>query len=97
MACEIIKNIEINIRILILLFFRRTENSEIKVVATYLKAIKTGAWRAQYEGKIRNKINLKLIQFSGTKIDEAGSKIENKLFIIFKLSFWFEGFCWEFQ
>jgi hypothetical protein len=43
----IMKNKEIKSKILILLVFNRTENSEIKVLAVVLRAIKNGDCRAQ--------------------------------------------------
>jgi hypothetical protein len=78
-----------NIRILILLFFRRTENSETRAEAVNLKVVRNGDWSAQYEGKIKRRAKVRFSQFRGINKDEAGSKIENKLFIISRLGFWF--------
>lgn len=87
--CEIKKKRPIKERILILLFFKRTENSESRADESIFRVAVNGDWSTQKEGKIRNKTRARLIQFKGTGKDEVGSKIENKLFIIFKMEFWF--------
>jgi len=84
---EIKKNKEINNKILILLFFKRTENSEIKAKEINLNIIWKGDLRAQNCGKMRNNAKDRLNQFNGVGKEDAGSKIEKRLFIIFNLNF----------
>ena len=58
------------------------------IVDVVLRTIKKGIVIIE-EGKIKNKVRLNLNQFRGSSSEEAGSKIENKLFIIFRLGLWF--------
>lgn len=77
-------NSEINKIILILLFLSSVENSLFITKMIFLIITFTGLFKIQNEGK-NNKININiLIQFKGKKRIAAGSKIENKLFIIFR-------------
>jgi hypothetical protein len=84
---EIRKNKEVNEIILILLFFSRAENSDTNVLAAALNRAWKGDCKVQNEGKIINRANLNLIQFIGIGREDVGSKMENRLFIIFSLNF----------
>jgi hypothetical protein len=76
-------NKEMNKMILILLFFSKVENSLFITKIIFLIIIFIGLFKIQNEGRnIRVNINI-LIQFIGIKRMVAGSKMENKLFIIF--------------
>lgn len=76
-------NNEMNKIILILLFLRSVENSLFITKIIFLINVFIGLLRIQYDGKnIKININI-LIQLIGIKRIAVGSKIENKLFIIF--------------
>lgn len=80
-------NKEINKIILILLFLRRVENSLFITKIIFLMIIFIGLLKIQKEGRnMRINMNI-LIQFIGIKRIAAGSKIENRLFIIFTKGF----------
>lgn len=82
-------NKEMNKMILILLFFSKVENSLFITNIIFLIIIFIGLFKIQNEGKnIKVNINI-LIQFMGIKIMAAGSKMENKLFIIFTEDFYY--------
>jgi hypothetical protein len=95
-------NKETNTITLILLFFKRVENSSTRGERVSLIIIWNMDFRVQNEGKRRRKINESLVQFKGRGSEEAGSKIENRLFIIFSLvlkllliqDFLREKVCW---
>lgn len=82
-------NKEMNKMILILLFFSKVENSLFIIKIIFLIIIFIGLFKIQNEGKnIKVNINI-LIQFMGIKRMAAGSKMENKLFIIFTEDFYY--------
>lgn len=81
-------NKEMNKIILILLFFSRVENSLFIIKVIFLIIVFIGLFKIQKEGRnIKVNINI-LIQFRGIKRMATGSKMENKLFIIFTEDFY---------
>ena len=68
---------------LILLVFKSVENSEIKGEEISLIIAWKGDLRAQKEGNSKRKIRQRVNQLTGKKIEDEGSKIEKRLFIIF--------------
>lgn len=73
-----------NKKILIFLFFSSVSNSLFIALITFLRSILKGLERAQYEGTIATLNKAILTQFIGAENKARGSKIENRLFIIFK-------------
>lgn len=89
---KIIKNNEEKIRTLLFLFLSNVENSEIIVLRIFMMIIFVGEVKAQYGGIIRIKNMNILTQFKDKWKIAAGSKMENKLFIIFNYVYFYFGF-----
>lgn len=73
----------VNKSILIFLFFSSVSNSLFMALMIFLMASLKGLERAQYDGMIRVRNKVILSQFIGIDSKATGSKIENRLFIIF--------------
>ena len=73
-----------NKKILIFLFFSSVSNSLFIDLIIFLRSILKGLERAQYEGTIATLNKAILTQFIEIENKATGSKIENRLFIIFK-------------
>lgn len=78
----------VNKIMLIFLFFRSVSNSLFIVFMTFLIPNLKGLERIQYEGTIRMMNKIILSQFVEINNKATGSKIENRLLIIFKYDSW---------